>query len=160
MAHFSGAIGGHVRHCLDHVRALVNATDHPEGRLDYDARDRGTAIESDRAAALDAARRLTREIGVIATGMAAAACVSSPDSLSPLDRTLTITTVLTGDGDTLQTATTISREIAFVLSHTVHHNAMIAAMVRGCGCDCGSVLPERFGYAPSTIVHLNQDDAS
>src|SRR5687767_4749402 len=45
------SIGLHVRHCLDHVRALLASA--ATGRLDYDVRERGTDIESNRSAALD-----------------------------------------------------------------------------------------------------------
>src|SRR5439155_9438258 len=45
----NSSIGGHVRHCLDHVRALLSAID--TSSLDYDRRDRGTQIEDAPAAA-------------------------------------------------------------------------------------------------------------
>ena len=49
MATFGGSIGGHVRHCLDHVAALLDGLD--GGVVDYEARERGTAAEGDPAAA-------------------------------------------------------------------------------------------------------------
>jgi hypothetical protein len=48
----TGGIGGHVRHCLDHVAALLAST--RTGLCAYDRRQRGTDIESSRAAAIDA----------------------------------------------------------------------------------------------------------
>ena len=41
----SGSIGEHVRHCLDHVAALVAAT--PSTPLSYDSRNRGTRVETE-----------------------------------------------------------------------------------------------------------------
>ncbi|MEP7310592.1 MAG: hypothetical protein ABJA98_34245 [Acidobacteriota bacterium] len=46
-ADVSGSIGGHVRHCLDHVSTLLTAD--PATTLSYDRRQRGTAVETDPA---------------------------------------------------------------------------------------------------------------
>src|SRR6266404_2610803 len=53
---FNASIGGHYRHCLDHFRSLLDST--PDGDLNYDHRQRGTLIENDRFAALNATREL------------------------------------------------------------------------------------------------------
>ena len=53
---FNAAIGGHYRHCLDHFRSLLDAA--VDGDLNYDHRERGTLIENDRFAALNATREL------------------------------------------------------------------------------------------------------
>src|SRR5262245_7650797 len=53
---FNAAIGGHYRHCLDHFRSLFNSA--AAGELNYDHRERGTLIENDRFAALNATREL------------------------------------------------------------------------------------------------------
>jgi uncharacterized damage-inducible protein DinB len=41
---------------------------------------------------------------------------------------------------------TLARELAFVLNHTIHHQAMIGLLASLHGCD----VPDGFGYAPST----------
>src|SRR6266481_5956669 len=53
---FNASIGGHYRHCLDHFRSLLDST--PDGDLNYDHRERGTLVENDRFAALNATREL------------------------------------------------------------------------------------------------------
>src|SRR5512143_2076900 len=53
---FNAAIGGHYRHCLDHFRSLLDAA--MDGDLNYDHRERGTLVETDRFAALNATREL------------------------------------------------------------------------------------------------------
>src|SRR6266516_171825 len=53
---FNASIGGHYRHCLDHFRSLLDSA--MEGDLNYDHRERGTLIENDRFAALNATRDL------------------------------------------------------------------------------------------------------
>src|SRR5262245_46978584 len=53
---FNASIGGHYRHCLDHFRSLLDAAS--QGDLNYDHRERGTLVEADRFAALNATREL------------------------------------------------------------------------------------------------------
>src|SRR4051812_2167247 len=53
---FNASIGGHYRHCLDHFRSLLEIA--VAGDLNYDHRERGTLVESDRFAALNATRAL------------------------------------------------------------------------------------------------------
>src|SRR5262245_30414244 len=45
-----GSIGRHTRHCLDHVRALLEAAE--SGALNYDSRKRDSQLESSRNLAL------------------------------------------------------------------------------------------------------------
>src|SRR5688572_3623365 len=63
----SGGVGGHVRHCLDHVGALVNAT--RTGLVEYDRRRRGTHLESCRIAALHQIDELTDRLAVLDASM-------------------------------------------------------------------------------------------
>src|SRR4051794_30311839 len=44
------SVGGHVRHCLDHVRTLISGIE--SGTIDYDQRRRGTPVETSRCCAL------------------------------------------------------------------------------------------------------------
>src|SRR5215813_9273270 len=53
---FNASIGGHYRHCLDHFRSLLDSA--TQGDLNYDHRERGTLVEHDRFAALNATREL------------------------------------------------------------------------------------------------------
>src|SRR5215831_16585211 len=53
---FNASIGGHYRHCLDHFRSLLEAA--VQSDLNYDHRERGTLVEHDRFAALNATREL------------------------------------------------------------------------------------------------------
>jgi uncharacterized damage-inducible protein DinB len=129
------SIGGHVRHCLDHVRSLIDAVD--TGEIDYDHRRRGTMIESSSAAACVQIAEFVRELSEI-------------DRDGALDAPLTMTVLLSSDETPIVVRSTVGRELAYVLAHTIHHNALISAMVK----TLGGWLPERFGYAPSTIKNL------
>lgn len=130
------SIGGHVRHCLDHVAALLAAA--ASGTLNYDHRRRDTAIETDRRAALAAVGEQERSLARLA--------VRSPHE------PLRLSTLVAADGPPLDVGTTLGRELSFVLSHTVHHNSLVSTMVRLMGGD----VPPRFGYAPATVAYLEQ----
>jgi uncharacterized damage-inducible protein DinB len=126
----SGSVGGHVRHCLDHVAALVRGIE--AGRIDYDARVRGTAVESHRSAALHEIARLVDCLQGL-RGTAA----DTPVALVLADGP---------NGDAPVATSTIARELAFIFSHTIHHFAIVALLLH----DMGVRVPPRFGYAPST----------
>jgi uncharacterized damage-inducible protein DinB len=132
----SGSVGGHVRHCLDHVESLLGGLD--TGLVDYDRRRRGTDVEASRQAALDAVRRQERHLLTLPA-------VS-------WQRPLRLSVLLSGSRPPVLAETSLGRELAFVLSHTIHHNALIAVLARALGVS----PPEHFGYAPSTIAHLEK----
>jgi uncharacterized damage-inducible protein DinB len=127
------SIGGHVRHVLDHARALAEGW--RVGTVDYDHRARGTSIETDIVAA-DA--ELARLIGAV-------------EHLSRLDAddAIGVRILPSRDAQPVTLSSTLARELAFVLSHTIHHNATIRGMVLA----IGERVPESFGYAASTLAH-------
>lgn len=129
----ASCVGGHVRHNLDHVAALLGGL--RAGRIDYDRRERGTAVERDRAEAVTAAGRLRAEL------------LAFPWADAP--RWLPLTALVSPDLPPEDVRTTPAREAAFVLSHTVHHNALIAVIARLVGAD----PPADLGYAPATVAH-------
>ena len=126
----SGSIGEHVRHCVDHVTALLSASQ--VTTLSYDRRQRGTAVESEPLAAM-------RQI---------AECRRVLDSWCgrSLDDPIRVSSLVSASGETVIGWSTLGRELAFVLSHTIHHQALIALLLAIRGLD----VPDRFGYAPST----------
>ncbi len=54
------------------------------------------------------------------------------------------------NGDAVETDSTLERELAMLASHTVHHYAIVALLLR----IKGVVVPETFGVAPSTQRHI------
>jgi len=131
------SVGPHVRHALDHVGAWLAAV--PEGVLDYDTRDRGTPVEQDPAAALEQLAALLESLRSLNAREARIA-----------GATWTLRAQVTEGGPAISFGTTPERELAFVLSHTIHHHAVLGIMAR----ELGVQAPERFGYAPATITHL------
>ena len=131
---FSASIGGHYRHCLDHFATLLAAA--VAGDLNYDHRERGTLVENDRFAALNA----TRELRVGFEKL-------NPDFLA---RHLNVTckTSYSTSGSQVSPST-VGREVMYAVAHAVHHYALIGVMAGIMEVK----LPAGFGVAPSTIKH-------
>jgi uncharacterized damage-inducible protein DinB len=125
----SGSIGQHVRHILDHVASLCDAPSRMP--LSYDHRERGTDVETDVGAALRTMRRLS----------SALAAMRSRD-----DELITMVSTLAAGAGPIAVRTTLGRELVFVISHTIHHQALIGLLLSA----AGSGVPQGFGLAPST----------
>lgn len=134
---FDASIGGHYRHCLDHFRSLLAAAE--SGDLNYDHRERGTLVESDRFAALNATRELREGY----------------QRLNPavLSRPLAVTckTSYSTNGSQISPST-VGREIMYAVAHAVHHYALIGIM----GGLMDLAMPAGFGVAPSTLKHQQE----
>lgn len=126
----SGSVGAHVRHCLDHVQAVLEAA--PGGLLSYDHRARQTSLEHCRELAAEALR----------------AAVARLDGLvrEAKDAPVTLVSQVDRSGVRIQVASSLGRELVFALQHTIHHQATVAVIL----ADRGLTLPATFGYAPST----------
>jgi hypothetical protein len=133
-AAFNASIGGHYRHCLDHFRSLLDSA--AAGDLNYDHRERGTLVESDRFAALNATRVLRDDYQQLSTDC--------------FDRELNVTcrTSYAASGSQVSPST-VGREVMYVVAHAVHHYALIGIM----GGLMGLKMPAGFGVAPSTMKH-------
>jgi hypothetical protein len=126
----SGGIGGHVRHCLDHVQTLLSAT---RSRFcAYDRRTRGTDVER---CPLSAVRQIAELEAKVAN--------LGPDIL---ELPIAVETQSDTRGTMVVTTSTVAREIVFVTSHMVHHNALMGSLLAAQGIDMGA----RFGVAPAT----------
>jgi uncharacterized damage-inducible protein DinB len=134
---FNASIGGHYRHCLDHFRSLLDAAQ--TGDLNYDHRERGTLVESDRFAALNATREL----------------IAGWENLNLffLARKLDVTCKTSYSASGSQSSpSTVGREIMYAVAHAVHHYALIGVM----GGVMGIKMPPGFGVAPSTLKHQTE----
>ena len=135
-AAFNASIGGHYRHCLDHFQSLLSAAQ--SGDLNYDHRERGTLIENDRFAALNATRELRSSFHTLG-----ADC---------LRRELQVTCKTSyAENGSQVSGSTVGREIMYAVAHAVHHYALIGIM----GGLMGLIMPAGFGVAPSTLKHQN-----
>ena len=136
-AAFNATISGHCRHGLDHFRTLLAAVS--SGDLNYDQRERGTLVEHDRFAALNATRGLR----------------AGYENLDPvfLSRLLPVTCKTSYSTSGSQVApSSVGREIMYAVAHAVHHYALTGVM----GGIMGLPMPAGFGVAPSTLKHQQE----
>jgi len=126
-------VGAHFRHNLDFAFCLISGV--RNGSIDYSARERDERVENDTqyaAARIDAVLSELRSLVDL-----------EPETNLELRSEI---------DDLLVHETTLSRELEFLLSHTVHHHALLAERLRQMGFDPG----EEFGVAPSTLRFWNE----
>jgi hypothetical protein len=139
---FNSSVGGHIRHIIDHYNCLFAGLAAVPARIDYDARGRDTIIE-----------------GHPATGIAALEKISSAlGDLGDLGQDLHAEVLVKMDSGSEYrdhwAPSTLQRELQFLLSHTIHHYALIATICTVGGLD----VPAHFGVAPSTLRYREQID--
>jgi len=139
---YPGGVGAQFRHCLDFYGCFLGGLD--AGRIDYRRRERDARIETDRAHAAaqarsicDSLRGLTRE---------------------KLDRALAVRAEEAAPGPGEWSGSSAGRELQFLVSHTIHHYALIAVLLASRGYDVTSRFPE-LGIAPSTLEHWQSSGA-
>ncbi len=129
---YGSTLGQHLRHCLDHYRSFLSGLEN--GRVDYDHRTRDLALESSTDAAISEVRSIIHDLEHF--------LVSEP----PVG--ILVKMDCGGSEQEWQPSTT-GRELQFLVSHTVHHFAMIGGM-----CSCLDIaMEDGFGVAPSTLRH-------
>lgn len=122
------SIGAHFRHNLEFARQLLSGI--ASGSVDYTARLRDERIAVDRDLAVREMRRVIAELRAI-----------------PVATLGTALSVRSDASPETWAASSVARELDFLLSHTVHHYALIAIRLGSYGIE----LPSDFGVAPSTI---------
>lgn len=140
---FEGSVGGHTRHILDHYCKLLNSLASNVLEIDYDSRERGTAVETNRQQAIDSIRDN----------------INALRSLIPRVDILehAVVTRFIADGalrTEAQAHSTVERELIFVGHHAVHHIAMIKLML----IQHGYSVSRDVGKAPSTIAYERQSN--
>jgi hypothetical protein len=133
--------GAHMRHSIEFYECFFEGLE--RGEIDYDTRKREPRLESDRAYCLERIDGLIRRLN------------GSPKLA--WDRPLWVRWAQpAGEGSRdVLTASTASRELQFLSSHTVHHYALIAIALELQGFRAG----EEFGVAPSTLRHRREKAA-
>ncbi|MEY5031526.1 MAG: hypothetical protein RL354_557 [Planctomycetota bacterium] len=130
---FHSPLGAHVRHCIDHVDALLHGI--ASGEICYDRRERGTAIEHDRTAGLAAAAERAVLVRAIGDAM--------------LDSSITVHALTTPNAPEMLFDSTVAREVLYVFHHTVHHTALMSAQATNMG-----IQPDpKSGRAPATLAN-------
>lgn len=130
---FSSGVGKHFRHIIDHYTALLEGMESTEGFINYDARRRNPRLEEERAFAIETLKRTCREIEKLEYDRPGLRIEAIPGTAD--------------EGQSVQTESTLQREFQFLTSHTIHHYAIIALLLKIQGC----LVPREFGIAPSTL---------
>lgn len=133
LATFGSGIGPHFRHVLDHYRSFLAGA--LSGLIDYDDRKRDANIEKSPVRAIE-------EIESIRTAFM---------SLNvDVNASVEICVSAATEGADLRSKSSFGRELQFLVSHTVHHYALIAIASR-----MQEIFPSQsFGVAPSTLKYL------
>jgi uncharacterized damage-inducible protein DinB len=138
---FRGGVGAQFRHCLDFYACFLDGLE--AGRVDYSKRKRDLEVETSRGCAIDTVRTLTRRLLELEARDA-----ERPVAVRSEDPS-------TSRGTLDWCGSTVGRELQFLVSHTIHHYALIAAVLRLTGEDVRRDFPE-FGVAPSTLEHWKE----
>lgn len=131
-------IGRHFRHIIEHYISLVNENN---STVDYDARERDLRLENDREFMMATMIEIISSLEKIST---------NPEYLQK--EVIVRSNEGIGQEDTPLSTSTIRREFQFLISHTVHHYALIGLLLKTMGFNPS---PE-FGVAPSTLKYEQQ----
>lgn len=126
------SVGAHLRHCIDHYDNFLAGV--PSGNVDYDARQRKVELETDRKRAIEKLKSLEAAL----------------QDISELDDKPVKVKMDCGNNEDEKswwTDSSVRRELQFLISHTVHHYAIIKMVLIASGCE----VIEEFGIAPSTL---------
>jgi len=132
---FSGSLGAHYRHVLDHFLCLIEGM--RTGEIDYDRRKRNPELET----SVDRARLVTESL--------AREFDSLPESVFDRDCVVTYC-VAYGEAPSEAVESNVAREIMFCVGHAIHHYAILKLLCAQVGVE----LPYEFGIAPSTLKYL------
>jgi len=136
---YGSSVGGHLRHCIEHYFSFLRGME--SGRVDYDDRRRDERIETGTAEAAKALDKISSELGSLLEGGVPVGLLVKMDC---------------GFEEIEWQPSTMGRELQFLVSHTVHHFAMIGGICRALEV----ALDDSFGVAPSTIRHRAQMEVS
>ena len=128
-------IGAHARHVIDHLHAIQNGL--KDGQINYNIRSRGQAMETDPQQALVALNRFLAWLDE----------ANLDDVAIPV-----VTEVSISQQQSVQADSSLHRELAYVISHTVHHLAHATLLLKTIGIDTDPAL----GIAPATATHLRE----
>lgn len=133
--YFKSGIGRHFRHIIEHYLSLINGY---KSKVNYDDRDRDIKLEKERVVAINALQSIISSITLFE---------NEPELI---DKQIE---VMSNEGLSIENSpwskATVRRELQFLISHTVHHYALIGLILK----TMGVVVPEDFGIAPSTLKH-------
>jgi uncharacterized damage-inducible protein DinB len=135
---FRSCVGTHMRHLLDFYGSFFRGL--PDRRIDYDTRQRDSLVERSRSAALARLRTIIADLEAIPSDTPDAELYARQDTSVP------------AEDSSAWGHSSMRRELQALVSHTIHHYALIAVLLRRHGYE----PPADFGVAPSTLLHWRQ----
>jgi uncharacterized damage-inducible protein DinB len=124
-------VGAHIRHILDRFHCFLSGLS--TATIDYDDRKRDKSIENNLDAAAFALASVARRI----------------ESTEVLDATIGVRESVHHLGPAVTMPSTVGRELMGLVTHSIHHLAIIALIVKSYGYETDS----DFGKAPPTILY-------
>jgi hypothetical protein len=129
-------VGGHFRHCIDFYNSFLSSI--KAGRVNYALRKRSHIVEVNGSLA-------ALEIEAIIKGLERL-------SLADCQKQLQVIVEDSSLDPASWSRSSVTRELQHLLSHTVHHYAIVALALRLQGFEPS----EEFGVAPSTLAYWKQ----
>lgn len=125
------SLGQHIRHILELYTTLIDSP--VPGIVNYDKRQRNTELERNPILSAEIIEELIAKL-----------------TKTTLDRPLILQGDFgQGDGESIEIKTSLFRELAYNLEHSIHHQALIKIGLVEMGLK--SLIDENFGVAPATI---------
>ena len=139
--YFSGSIGQHLRHVVDHYDNLLNGFS--EGHVNYNRRNRFCSVETSLEVCSQSLGNIRKQISQLTT--------------QELRQSLSILTEISiSERDDALVESNVARELVFASSHAIHHYALIKIIRQMQNAS----VPSEFGYAPATLTYLRTHNAS
>ncbi len=130
-------VGPHLRHVIDHYQCLLSGVG--KDRIDYDQRERADTVETSVSRARDVMYELI-------AGLEGAKSFCKDKKIA-----VRMDCGTNNENDAQAWCeSTLGRELQFLVSHTVHHFAIIDIYCQVMGIP----VPEGFGIAPSTLKYM------
>jgi hypothetical protein len=123
----SSSVGEQFRHNLDFLNTFLNGVE--LGRIDYNRRERDSRVSTSRSYAIERFERVSQRLKAV--------------SRSTMSQMVSVRSEVAGS---IWLPSSVVREMEFVLSHTIHHHALIAEKLAGQGISTYLAL----GVSPST----------
>lgn len=136
---YRGGVGVQFRHCLDFYDCFLRGLE--SGRIDYSRRERDPRVETDRHHSIARFQEICEQLADLSTER-----VERPVEVKSED-------VIPGQPE--WSSSSPARELQFLISHTIHHYALIVMMLKTQSYEVGREFPE-FGVAPSTLSYWKE----
>ena len=138
--YFSGSIGQHLRHVIDHYDNLFAGI--ADQHVNYNRRKRFCSVETSIEACSQSFITIRKHISEL--------------TAEQLTQSLSILTEISiSEQDDALVESNLGRELVFASSHAIHHYALIK-IIRQMQ---NATVPSEFGYAPATLTYLRAHNA-